>query len=77
MTPGPKTCPIPPNANANRPQFPEGPWVAAGRTQMMLGTRVNKTWNPTTKQWEWMARPGITQGATGEKVWKFGPSKLI
>lgn len=67
----PKVCPIP------RGPLPQGPWLVAGYTQMMLGTRVNKTWNPTTKQFEWMTRPGITQGTNGEKRFVFGPSKLI
>jgi len=66
----PKVCPLPQNIQ-------QGPWLVAGYTQMMLGTRVNKTWNATTKQFEWMTRPGITQGTNGEKRFVFGPSKLI
>lgn len=66
MANSPKQCPI-----------PQGPWLAAGRTQMMLGTRVARTWNQTTKKWEVMTRAGITEGTNGGKVFRFGPSKLI
>lgn len=53
-----------------------GPWLAAC-TKMMLGVRVNKTWNATTKQFETMVRPGIAYSATGNKWFRFSPSKLI
>jgi hypothetical protein len=55
----------------------EGQVLVAGRTQMPTGIRVIKTWNPTTKEFETQARPAIVRGATGEKVFRFGPSKLI
>lgn len=51
--------------------------MVAGYTQMMLGARVNKTWNPTTRQWEFMSRPALTEGTNGGKRFAFGPSKLI
>jgi hypothetical protein len=67
----PKPCP------SLARQIPEGPWLAAGRTQMMLGVRVMKTWNPTTKEFETMVRPGISKGTNGEKVFRFRPDQLI
>lgn len=71
MFQAPKACPI------QKVPVPQGPWLVAGRTKMMLGVRVNKTWNATTKQFEWMTRPGISFGTNGGKVFKYGPSKLI
>lgn len=59
-----KDCPI------------QGPWIAAG-TKMVLGVRTIRTWNATTKQWEMLSRPGITQGPTGEKVFRGKPHQLI
>jgi len=78
MAVDPKVCPIPADARASQqmPQAPSGISLIGG-TQMMLGIRVNKTWNATTKQFEWMSRPGITQGNNGEKRFIFGPSKLL
>ena len=70
MTQAPKVCPLPATAF-------QGVSLVAGYTQMMLGTRVNKTWNATTKQFEWMVRQGITFGTNGGKVFKFNQSKLI
>lgn len=61
-----KECPI-----------PQGPWLVAGNTNMMLGVRVMKTWNATTKKFETMVRPGICSGTNGGKTFRFGPSKLI
>lgn len=66
-----------PNKECPVGNIAEGPWLAAGRTQMMLGVRVMKTWNPTTKQFETMVRPGIAYSATGNKWFRFSPSKLI
>lgn len=58
-------------------QISDAPWGAPGRTQMLLGVREAKTWNPTTKQFEVQARLGIAWGPTAEKRFRFGPSKLI
>lgn len=66
MANNPKQCPI-----------PAGPWLVAGRTQMMLGVRVLKTMNKTTGLVETLVRPGITKGTNGEKVFRFSSSKLI
>lgn len=55
----------------------EGQTIVAGRTAMPLGAREVKTWNPTTKEFETMVRPALVRGATGEKVFRFGPTKLI
>ena len=59
-----KVCPV------------QGPWMV-GHTNMMLGDRTIRTWNPTTKQWETITRRGLSQGSTGEKVFKGKPSQLI
>lgn len=69
-------CPVMPKVPP-MPQMVSGVTLVAGYTQMMLGSRVNKTWNATTKQFEWMSRPGITQGTNGEKVFKFPASYLL
>lgn len=73
MAQSPKPCPI---QKVPVPQE-QGPYLVAGRTQMMMGVRVNRTWNATTKQWEFMSRNGISQGPTGEKKFIWGPSKLV
>jgi len=64
--PAPKAC----------PQVGQGVTLMGG-TKMMLGARVNKTWNPTTRQWEFMSRPAISEGTNGGKRFFGGPSKLI
>jgi hypothetical protein len=64
--PAPKQC----------PSVGQGVTLAGG-TKMMLGVRVNRTWNHTTKQWEFMSRPAISEGTNGGKRFAFGPSKLI
>ena len=64
--PAPKQC----------PQVGQGVTLVAGYTQMMLGARVNKTWNHTTKKWEFMSRPVITEGTNGGKRFKGGPAAL-
>jgi len=76
-------CPVPANAIAlisqsqNQPsQIPSGVSLFGG-TKMTIGVGINKTWNNTTKQFEWMSRPRISQGPTAEKVFRFGPSKLL
>ena len=76
MTTGPKNCPIPANARSKAPAIQDGPWTV-GSTQMMLGNRQARYWNPTTKQFEYMTRPGISEGTNGGKRFIFGPSKLI
>jgi len=57
--------------------LPQGPYLAAGRTQLMLGTRLIRTFNRTTGQIELQVRPGIQQGPTGEKIFIAGPSRLL
>lgn len=75
LTPNPIQGPWP--AAHREQQVTEGQVLVAGRTAMPLGIREVKTWNATTREFETQARPAIVRGATGEKVFRFGPSKLI